>query len=170
MRIGRDRTTIAHSFILAGACVLVAASQIAFAAPPLGGVRDIGGGVSTDPVVIAGQVRSAVRLGKFAVGQLAGPDALESFNQTHGVMSEMYAQVRLAVTGMYWAKQYARFPDPLLDYESKRTHEAWVQIRGVVDRHIRGDSPVISPGQIPAAIHDLNSAIAILEQVLELMP
>ena len=122
---------------------------------------------STEPIVIAGQLRQAVILGESAVRRLnlAGPD--DRLDGIVGTIQDMYALQRLALAGLDNASRNRKLADPLLDYQRGRVRQAWSLTRSAVDRSVDGLS---REEYLAIARRDLAAAISILKGVLLVLP
>jgi hypothetical protein len=123
-----------------------------------------------DPRVIAGQLRAGMELTQLALIQLRRPDALETFETSYSLTSRAYAQVRVAIANLYFARRSAKFKDPTLDLQIKYTNVAWKHIRLVVDSHGASTHLYVKAHQIPRDIEHLDQAARILNQVTSMMP
>lgn len=148
-----------HMLAAASLSAFVLLSTASGSASPLGGL-------DVDEMVPTPQLQAAVRLGELALQRLNAPYTSMSLGDTREIIYEMYARVRTAIAAMEIAKSDAAFPDPLLDFELSRTHQAWDQIRAAVDP----PDDMTQEAYISAAIYDVHRAVAILEEVLLGMP
>lgn|SRR5574337_40023 len=123
--------------------------------------------VSGSALVIASQLRTAVQLERRALEKLTEPKVFETLDEVRPLMNRAYALIRAARSGMIEARGAQKFVDPLLEYEIDRTTKAWDLARGPVDWTYNA---MPRDQYLAAATRDLNAVIALLEEVLEVMP
>ncbi len=123
--------------------------------------------VSGNAWVIASQLRTAVELERRAVEKLTEPKVFETLDEVRALMNQAYVLIRAARSGMIEARGAKKFVDPLLDYQIDRTTKAWDLARGPVDWTYNA---MPRDQYLAAATRNLNAVIAILEEVLEVMP
>ena len=123
--------------------------------------------VSKEPAIIASQLRLALASGKRALVGLQAAGELGSLDESVQAARDAYVLIRSARAGMEGLKRKQKLPDPMLDILYARTTRAWNLARTPADRITWGLSRA---KYLELSIRDLNEAMTILEQVVEMWP
>jgi hypothetical protein len=120
--------------------------------------------------VVGGQLRMAEELGRRTLAGLHSASLDGAVPIDEGVVQaarDAYVLIRAARAGLEQAKAASRFGDPIVDYVLPKVTDAWNLARTPADQiswaHTRQRYLEIS-------IRDLSQAVAILEQVVVLLP
>jgi hypothetical protein len=125
---------------------------------------------SPQPAIISLQLQTAVARGKTALAGLHAQvpdDAVPLDESVVRAARDTYVLIRAARAGMRNQKGLRKFEDPLLDHSINRIERAWNLARNPVDLAV---SSLSRQEYLARSINDLSQALAIVEEVLILMP
>jgi hypothetical protein len=149
--------------LLAGAFAWLAAARPSPAVAQAGSI-DV---ISTNPRVIAAQLRQALNLSQQAVRELQQLGPTEPLDAPMRTMNRVYALIRFAHSGMDGARGARKFPDPIEDLQYRKVTDAFNISRRPLDE---ATSAYPRDEFIQRSIHNMSTTVTLLQQVVALLP
>ena len=123
------------------------------------------------PAVIRNQLTLAAKIGRRALAELEACPADEPMPPEESVLQparDTYVLIRAALAGVQRAREFQKYPDPLMELVYQRVFSAWNLSRTPV-----GGASSAGPSRreyLTVSATDLRSALRLVDQALVLLP